>query len=99
MAESRSFFRSCGPDNAPQYSWILLARELEKSGGGPGLQVCLDAVVLAHKERGMDLIALDIALDKLAVLDSRQSRAVELRYFGGLNDEEVAEVLPRRQQR
>ena len=64
-----------------------------KKRGGKGLQVCLDDVVLASPKGDFDLIALDHALDKLAVLDSRQSRAVELRYFGGLSNEEVAEVL------
>ena len=41
----------------------------------------------------MDLVALDEALDVLAGLDPRQSRVVELRFFGGLKLEEIAEVL------
>jgi RNA polymerase sigma factor (TIGR02999 family) len=41
----------------------------------------------------LDLIALDVALDKLAGLDPRQARVVELRFFGGLDVEQVAEVL------
>jgi RNA polymerase sigma factor (TIGR02999 family) len=40
-----------------------------------------------------DLLELDIALDKLAALDARQGRLVELRFFGGLTVEEAAEVL------
>jgi RNA polymerase sigma factor (sigma-70 family) len=43
--------------------------------------------------RGRDLVALDEALNALAELDDRQSRVVELRFFGGLSLEEVAEVL------
>ena len=44
-------------------------------------------------ERGVDFVALDEALDKLAQLDPRQSRIVELRFFGGLTENEIAEVL------
>jgi RNA polymerase sigma factor (TIGR02999 family) len=40
-----------------------------------------------------DLLALDLALDKLTALDARQGRLVELRFFGGLSVEEAAEVL------
>ena len=41
----------------------------------------------------VDVVALHEALDRLEAIDSRQSRIVELRYFGGLSTEEVAEVL------
>ena len=43
--------------------------------------------------RGADLLALDEALKTLAQLDERQSRIVELRFFGGLTIEETAEAL------
>jgi RNA polymerase sigma factor (sigma-70 family) len=42
---------------------------------------------------GLELLELDEALNKLAVIDARKSRLVELRYFGGLSVEETAEVL------
>jgi hypothetical protein len=41
-----------------------------------------------------DLIALDDALTRLAALDPRQSEIIELRFFGGLSDAEVAEAIP-----
>ena len=41
----------------------------------------------------MDVLALNEALEKLAQIDPRQSRIVELRFFGGLTEEEIAEVL------
>jgi RNA polymerase sigma factor (sigma-70 family) len=41
----------------------------------------------------LDLLALDRALHRLAELDPRQSRIVELRFFGGLTEEEIAEVV------
>ena len=42
---------------------------------------------------GMDVLALDVALEKLATIDPRQSQLVELRFFGGLTVEETASVL------
>ena len=45
------------------------------------------------EESTVDLVALDDALTSLAHIDPRQSRIVELRFFGGLSTEEVAEVL------
>lgn len=52
-----------------------------------------DAVALAKKSQGVDLLALDEALEGLAKLDPQQSRIVELRFFGGLSIEETARVL------
>ncbi len=68
------------------------ARQNLKRGGG-AQPVSLDAVMVSVPERGTDLLALDEALERLAALSPRQSRVVELRYFGGLTEEEVAEVL------
>ena len=61
--------------------------------GGKALRVSLDDVMLAAEERGVELLALDRALDELARIDARKSRVVELRYFGGLSIEETAAVL------
>ena len=61
--------------------------------GGEALRVSLDDVLLAAEERGVELLALDRALDELARIDPRKSRVVELRYFGGLTIEETAAVL------
>ena len=47
----------------------------------------------AGAELGVDVLALDEALSRLAALDPEQSRLVELRYFAGLSIEETAEVL------
>jgi len=43
--------------------------------------------------RGIDMLALNEALESLSKIDARKSRVVELRYFGGLNIEETAEIL------
>ena len=61
--------------------------------GGRALHVALDDALLAARARGVEVLALDEALDALARLDPRKSRVVELRYFGGLDIEETAEVL------
>lgn len=61
--------------------------------GGDALRIPLDQVLLAAQARGIDVLALNEALDGLAGVDARKSRVVELRYFGGLNIEETAEVL------
>jgi RNA polymerase sigma factor (TIGR02999 family) len=61
--------------------------------GGQVHQVSLDEVAVVSAERDTDFIALDFALEKLAILDRRQSQIVELRFFGGLAIEEIAEVL------
>ena len=60
---------------------------------GQGLQVPLDEGLLGSKARGVELEALDEALNLFARLDPRKARVVELRFFGGLSVEEVAEVL------
>ena len=67
------------------------SRRYQKRGGGvPAL--ALEEAALISGER-TDLVALDEALASLSQLDARQSRVVELRFFGGLTVEETAEVL------
>lgn len=67
-------------------------RNRAKRGGG-AMQVSLDEVLTICAERGAELVALNDALTELAKLDERQSRVVELRFFGGLTEEEIAQVL------
>lgn len=61
--------------------------------GGDAVQVSLSEVSVVPLERTGELIALDEALHRLALVDERKSRVVELRYFGGLDVDETAEVL------
>ena len=71
------------------------ARDREKRGGGQ-LHVSLSEaadVAAGPLARGVDLVALDDALQTLETLSARQSRVVELRFFGGLSLEETAHVL------
>ncbi|HEV2717955.1 MAG TPA: sigma-70 family RNA polymerase sigma factor [Terriglobales bacterium] len=70
------------------------ARRYEYSKRGGGAQrISLDEAAVVAKERGRQLLMLDEALNDLAQIDPRRSRVVELRYFGGLNNEEIAGVL------
>jgi RNA polymerase sigma factor (TIGR02999 family) len=69
------------------------ARGRAASKRGSGLTLSLHGVDAAADPRNPDLIALDAALDKLAAIDPRQSRLVELRFFGRLTVEEAAAVL------
>jgi RNA polymerase sigma factor (TIGR02999 family) len=61
--------------------------------GGDAKQVSLDEAVVMPEARSEELLALDQALERMEAIDPRQSRVVELRYFGGLTIEETARVL------
>jgi len=61
--------------------------------GGNVQRVSLAEAEAMSQERARELVAMDEALDELAEFDPRKSRVVELRYFGGLDLEETAEVL------
>jgi RNA polymerase sigma factor (TIGR02999 family) len=58
-----------------------------------GFTVSLDEAASFGQERNADLVALDLGLNALEKLDARKSKAVELRYFGGLSMEDIAQVL------
>ena len=66
---------------------------LRKKRGGVAMVLPLDEALAFSPEHSQELVRLDEALDRLAKLDMRQSRIVELRFFGGLSVEETAEYL------
>lgn len=68
------------------------AHQAEKRGAG-GVKLELDEAMAVSPEQNLDLVLLDEALEKLAVLDARQSRIIELRFFAGLSVEDTAEVM------
>ncbi len=68
------------------------SRRSAKRGSG-GQKVSLDEAADVSSERADDLVVLDEALTNLATIDLRKAEIVELKYFGGLTTEEVAEVL------
>ena len=53
----------------------------------------LDEGALLSPEPTQEILDLNEALEKLAALDARKARVVELQYFGGLNQDEIAEIL------
>jgi RNA polymerase sigma-70 factor, ECF subfamily len=61
--------------------------------GGAAQKVTLDETALVTETRATELLALDEALENLAAFDPRMSKIVEMRYFGGMSTEEIAEVL------
>lgn len=72
-------------DHARRYDYA-------KRGGG-AQRISLDEAAVVAKQRGRALLMLDEALKSLAKIDPRRSQVVELRYFGGLNNGEIAGVL------
>jgi RNA polymerase sigma factor (TIGR02999 family) len=68
------------------------SRNYQKRGGG-AVHISLDEGLLVASEKQADIMALDEALTQFALLYPRQSEVVELRFFGGLEAEEVAEAL------
>lgn len=68
------------------------SRRANKHGSG-GQKISLDDAEQISDQRANDFVALDEALTNLAAIDSRKSQVVELKYFGGLTIEEIAEVL------
>jgi RNA polymerase sigma factor (TIGR02999 family) len=68
------------------------ARRAQKRGG-PAARVTFDEALVVTDEPREDFVALDDALEALAKFDVRKSRAVELRFFGGMTVEETATAL------
>jgi RNA polymerase sigma-70 factor (ECF subfamily) len=64
-----------------------------QAGKRAGQRVSLEKALSFQHERSRDLVALDSGLNALEKLDPRKSKAVELRYFGGLSMDEIAQTL------
>ncbi|MEL6187621.1 MAG: ECF-type sigma factor [Myxococcota bacterium] len=61
--------------------------------GGEAAHVTVSGVAMGGQDEAIDLLALDLALEKLSELNARHARVVELRFFGGLSADEAARVL------
>ena len=68
------------------------SQQSQKRGGG-ALKIELDDAALVSPQQSREIVDLHEALERLATLDSRKAQVVELKYFGGLNYDEMAEVL------
>jgi RNA polymerase sigma-70 factor (ECF subfamily) len=91
--ESRAHFFALCASNIRR----ILVDHARKRGyikrGGDAVRVPLDEALLGTRARGVELLALNEALNSLSKFDARKTRVVELRYFGGLSVQETAEVL------
>ncbi len=69
-----------------------IAKKAEKRGSGE-LTISLEDVVTFPNKQDVDIVSLDETLNELAKFDEKQAKIVELKFFGGLTNEEIAEVL------
>ena len=69
------------------------ARVSEKRGGEGAVKLSLDEAFHLSNEKSAELIALDDALKMLAEMDAQKAEIVEMRYFGGMSNEEIAAAL------
>ena len=67
-------------------------QQAQKRGGG-AFKVDLEEIALVSPQESKEIVELHEALEQLSALDSRKAQIVELKYFGGLNYDEIAEVL------
>ena len=92
--EGRSHFYAIAAQQMRQILVDYARRHRAGKRGGGEVTVSLDATMLTPSpKRGMDVVALDEALKELGRIDARKAQVVELRFFGGLNLDQTAEVL------
>jgi len=91
--ESRSHFVAIAAQHMRQILVDYARRHRAAKRGAGATLIPLDDVQTAIKPRSVDLLALDEALERLAAVDPRKARAMELKYFGGLEMAEIAAVL------
>ena len=85
FAASAQIMRNILIDHARKYRFA-------KRGAG-ARKIALDEALAMSEQRAAEFVALDDALSELSTVDPRKSKIVELRFFGGLNIEETAEVM------
>jgi RNA polymerase sigma factor (TIGR02999 family) len=91
--ESRSHFVAIAAHHMRQILVDYARRRLAGKRGGGATVMSLDDAEASSDPRSVDLLALDDALEKLAAVDARKARAMELKFFGGLEMAEIASVL------
>ncbi len=91
--QSRTHFMSIAAQSMRRVLVDYARARRSRKRGGAEPNVPLTVAPSATTERAFDVLALDGALQELAVLDLRQCRIVELRYFGGMTIDETAEAL------
>ena len=91
--ESRSHFVAIAAHHMRQILVDYARRHKAAKRGAGVTMIALDDARAATDPRSVDLLALDEAMEKLAAVDARKSRAMELKFFGGLEMAEIAAVL------
>ncbi len=91
--QSRAHFFAVAARAMRQILVSYARSQLSQKRGGGTLKVELDEAALVSPEQSKEIVDLHEALERLAALNSRKAQVVELKYFGGLNYDEMAEVL------
>ena len=91
--ESRSHFVAIAAQHMRQILVDYARRHRAAKRGDGATMISLDDAPAAVDPRPVDLLALDEALEKLAEVDARKARAMELKFFGGLEMAEIAGIL------
>jgi RNA polymerase sigma factor (TIGR02999 family) len=91
--QSRAHFMGIAAQTMRRILLDHVKRKVAAKRGGGQIAIELDESVIGTSPRDVDLIALDDALSELAKIDPVRSRIVEMKFFGGLSNEEAAEVL------
>jgi RNA polymerase sigma factor (TIGR02999 family) len=90
--QNRSHFFAVAAQSMRRVLVEYARQRTARKRGGQGERLLIDTAVLVQP-RAVDLIAVDDALGKLSELDAEQGRIVELRFFGGMTEDETAEAL------
>jgi RNA polymerase sigma-70 factor, ECF subfamily len=91
--ESRTHFFAIAAQLMRQILVDYARRHGSAKRGGSVCKLSLDDAMVVSRQKALDVVALDDALQELARIDARQSRVVELRFFGGLTLEEISTAL------
>jgi len=91
--ESRTHFFAIAAQLMRQILVDYARRHGSAKRGGSVCKLSLDDAMVVSRRKALDVVALDDALQELARIDARQSRVVELRFFGGLTLEEISAAL------
>ena len=91
--ESRTHFFAIAAQLMRQILVDYARRHGSAKRGGSVCKLSLDDAMVVSRQKALDVVALDDALHELARIDARQSKVVELRFFGGLTLEEISTAL------
>jgi RNA polymerase sigma factor (TIGR02999 family) len=92
QAENRAHFYAIAA-NTMRRVLIEHARKRAAQKRGGGQRITLHTGMDVAQDRAPDVVTLDDALTQLSEVDARKSQAIELKFFGGLSNEEISQVL------